>query len=542
MSGLFDIFGFVAVVVRGLDFVTQSVLLGSVAFVALILAPRPRSAPASSNLRRAAGIREPGTSIGVEAASRTVVRIAALATIATTAISVSVTALTLSASLGLGLRTILGASFVVAGAVKAAGALCIFAVATQPMASRMRQLACGVAGLGVLCAALADSHAAARIDFSGLLLAASAAHELGAAIWLGGLPCLWLALRREPDLSSAIAIGRRFSAVAVSGVALIVVGVVVFAICYIGSLDAVYGTAYGAMAATKGALLAILLALGFTNFRTLRMTGARSDRRARVARLIEIEMGVGIAVLMAAASITSTSPSVDLLNDRLTLPELVARMEPQVPRLASPSHDTLEAGVSPASGLRNDGDRAWSEYNHHWAGVLVVLMGLAGFARRSGRARWTSHWPLLFLLLAGFLLIRADPEVWPLGPRGLIESLRDPEVAQHRLFVAVIVAFALFEWRVRAGRTASRRAARVFPLATAIGGTLLLTHSHALGDVRDQLLIEMTHLPVAVLGIVAAWARWLEVSAPEGERKIAGWVWPSAFVLIGLLLLDYREA
>jgi putative copper resistance protein D len=460
--------------------------------------------------------------------------------VATTAMSVAATALTLSASLGLGVRAIVGASFVLAGALKVAGALGIFAVATQPIASRTRQLACGVAGLAVLCAALADSHAVARIDLSTSLLAASAAHELGAAIWLGGLPCLWFALKREPDEAAAIAIGRRYSALAASGVALIVAGAAVFAIQYIGSVEAVYGTAYGAMAATKSALLAILLVLGFANFRALRTASAHA--RARVARFIEIEMGVGIAVLMAAASITSTSPSVDFINDRVTLPELAARMKPAVPRLASPSHEALAAGMSPMSGVRNDQDRAWSEYNHHWAGLLVVLMGLAGFAQRSGRARWASYWPLLFLLMAGFLLIRADPEVWPLGSRGVIESLRDPEVAQHRLFVAVIVAFALFEWRARNAPTRSRQVARVFPMATAIGGTLLLTHSHAVGDVKEQLLIEMTHLPIAVLGIVAGWARWLEVSAPEGEGKIAGWVWPSAFVLIGLLLLDYREA
>ena len=113
---------------------------------------------------------------------------------------------------------------------------------------------------------------------------------------------------------------------------------------------------------------------------------------------------------------------------------------------------------------------------------------------------------------------------------------------QHRLFVLVIVIFALFEWRVRTGRIATRRAARVFPLLTAIGGTLLLTHSHALGNVKEELLIEMTHLPIAVLGIVAGWARWLEVEAPDAEGRWSGWVWPACFVAIGLLLLDYREA
>jgi putative copper resistance protein D len=129
-----------------------------------------------------------------------------------------------------------------------------------------------------------------------------------------------------------------------------------------------------------------------------------------------------------------------------------------------------------------------------------------------------------------------------MGKIGLIESLKDPEVAQHRVFVVLIVAFALFEWRVRTGRIASHRLTRVFPLLTAIGGTLLLAHSHALGNVKDDLLVETTHLPIAVLGIAAGWARWLEVESPDGEARWGGWVWPICFAVIGLLLLGYREA
>jgi CopC domain-containing protein len=53
---------------------------------------------------------------------------------------------------------------------------------------------------------------------------------------------------------------------------------------------------------------------------------------------------------------------------------------------------------------------------------------------------------------------------------------------------------------------------------------------------------ELTHLPIAVLGVTAGWARWLEVEAPADEGRWAGWLWPACFVLIGLLLLGYREA
>jgi copper resistance protein D len=397
------------------------------------------------------------------------------------------------------------------------------------------------------------------------LMFATGAHELGAALWLGGLPCFWLALRRAETRGTEIRIGRRFSALAIIGVAMILVGALVFALMYIGSLDAVYGTAYGAMVVTKSIMFGMLVLLGFANFRAVRRFTADGAAVRRVRRFVEVEMGIGFALLMAAASITSMPPAVDLIADRVTFAELVERMTPTPPRLQSPDHallaiPALQARLDdeqarqaatrtlafvPGSGAlppRNAYDLAWSEYNHHWAGLLVLLMGLAALAQRSGHAPWAKHWPLLFLLLAAFLFLRADPEVWPMGESGVIESLKDPEVAQHRLFVVLIVAFALFEWRVRTGRIASHRSMRVFPLLTALGGTLLLTHSHALGNVKEELLVEMTHLPIAVLGIAAGWARWLEVGAPQKELRWAGWVWPSCFVLIGLLLLSYREA
>jgi copper resistance protein D len=105
-----------------------------------------------------------------------------------------------------------------------------------------------------------------------------------------------------------------------------------------------------------------------------------------------------------------------------------------------------------------------------------------------------------------------------MGYIGLIESLKDPEVVQHRLFVLLIVAFAVFEWGVR-GRITAHNLQRVFPLLTALGGTLLLTHSHALGNVREEVLVDLTHLPIAVPGIGAGWARWLEVEAPQAEGR-----------------------
>jgi putative copper resistance protein D len=552
LSTLFDIFGFLSVVLRGLDLVAQSILLGSVSFALFIGAPLASDAP--SGVRTIA----PGV--------RHCIQWAALAAVIAATANTAVSAAVLAASLDVSWREVVGAGFVIAGSVKAVAAAAIgLMVSLPPLATRSTRITIGAAAALVLYEGLASSHATARLSDSTLLMLATGAHELGAALWLGGLPCFWLALRHADTRETLNQTGWRFSVLAIIGVAMIVVGALVFAPTYIGSLDALYGTAYGAMVVTKSILFGMLVLLGFANFRAVRRFTADGSAVRQVRRFVEVEMGVGFAVLMAAASITSMPPAVDLVDDRVSFAELVERMAPSTPRLQSPDHallaiPALQARLDderarqtstrtltfvPGSGAlppRNAYDLAWSEYNHHWAGLLVVLMGLAALAQRSGHAPWAKHWPLLFLLLAAFLFFRADAEVWPMGESGLIESLKDPEVAQHRLFVVLIVVFAIFEWRVRTGRVSSHRSMRVFPLLTALGGTLLLTHSHALGNVKEELLVEMTHLPIAVLGITAGWARWLEVGARGKELRWAGWVWPSCFVLIGLLLLSYREA
>ena len=214
-------------------------------------------------------------------------------------------------------------------------------VSVRPLEAGSTRVAIGAAAACVLYGALEDSHAAARLGDSRLLMLATGAHALGAAVWLGGLPCFRLALRRAPTRDVASRIGRRFSALALGGVGLIIGGALVYAATYVGSIEAVYGTAYGAMAAAKGILFAILLLLGLVNFRAVRRFAADGAAVERVRRFVEVEMGVGFAVLMAAASITSLPPAVDLVEDRVAISDVLVRMTPTLPRLSSPDHAAL---------------------------------------------------------------------------------------------------------------------------------------------------------------------------------------------------------
>ena len=47
------------------------------------------------------------------------------------------------------------------------------------------------------------------------------------------------------------------------------------------------------------------------------------------------------------------------------------------------------------------------------------------------------------MALAAFLFFRADEEAWPIGQIGFFESMRDVEVAQHRIFELLMVLFRM---------------------------------------------------------------------------------------------------
>jgi putative copper resistance protein D len=554
MELLVDLFGYLSIIVHGLTILSQSMALGGVLFLVLLARPlAARLGPAGP---------------AIAAGTARIAACAAIGLLVSEAATVALQTAVLTQTVDLPVLDVIGANFAIAGLVKTAAAA-LLAILLFGWRERAPSLPLILLTVVELAAATLTTHAAARLDNRAPLLLLEGLHQLGAAIWIGGIPCFLLALARIHNPAAWRLAGARFSRMSMAGVTCILISGSGMSLAYIGDWQGFYGTAFGVMVGAKIAMFLMLLGLGGMNFllvERLRDNPATSINRMR--RFAEVEFGIGIAIFFAAASLTSVPPAVDLTRDRVTWAEIAERNTPEWPRLSSPDHDSLalpalqakldaeaaarkaapQVAFIPGAGdlpPRNADDIAWSEYNHHWAGLFVVGVGLLALLNRGG-IRWARHWPLLFLGLAVFLFIRSDPETWPLGDIGFLESFRDVEVLQHRSFVLLLVVFALFEWRVRATNWTNRHAALVFPLLCAAGGTLLLTHSHAIANLKDQLLIELTHTPLALAGIAAGWARWLEIRLNPRENpiawQVAGWVWPVCILFSGLLLLGYREA
>src|SRR2546422_11381323 len=102
------------------------------------------------------------------------------------------------------------------------------------------------------------------------------------------------------------------------------------------------------------------------------------------------------------------------------------------------------------------------------------------------------------------------------------------------------IALALFEWSMQTARVKSGRARLAFPVLIAVSGALLLTHSHSLGNLKEEVLAELSHIPLAVLAVTAGWSRWLGMRLPSAKetRRGMGPLWAPCIALIGVVVLD----
>ena len=546
MADLLGIFGFLVVLLRAATLCFQSILAGGVIFLSFVasnesLRPEELTRPAWKFIR--------WSGVGL-----------ALCQLA----FLIVNSLVLGNSTDISVREMLGANFAIAGIVAIVASL---AVAFWP--ASMQKSVNGsilVPAMLILASSVVTSHSFSRMEGRAVLVGLTSLHILATASWIGGLPYLLLSMKRVSEQGIRIRISQRFSRLAQISVVMLFLAGLGMSLVFVGSWNALYGTAYGIMVGTKVVLFCCLLLLGAANYFIVRGGGTASTSGATsLTRFGEVELGIGLTVILAAASLTSQPPGADLTEERVSLHEIAVRYAPRIPQFSSPPLGDLSpagkemerkaklAGVKvPAAFMPGEsfshpdtpGDIAWSEYNHAWAGLIVFFMGLLALLSRNKYFAWAKIWPLMFLGLAVFLFLRADPENWPLGPNGFWASFREADVLQHRAAVLLIIVFALFQWAVETNRVKSHAAALVFPGVCAIGGIVLLTHMHAVTNIKQEMLIELSHTPLAIFGVMAGWARWLELRLPQenNTRKYLAWVWPVCFIFVGLILMDYHEA
>ncbi len=393
------------------------------------------------------------------------------------------------------------------------------------------------------------THAVSRQDHIVPLMALTVVHQFCALVWAGGvfhLAVIRRFLRSSPEgISLWPAVVARFSLLAMLSIGTLLPAALFLSFYYIGDLEGLTGTSYGAMVLTKAALLAFALSLGALNFFSVRNWKQKGDVGAlsnRTPALIEGEVLTAMVMLFAAAALTSQPPAIDLRAERASPAEALEVFLPKLPQLVPPPNLEIfsRATSSPdSSALPVTHSKMQSNFKHNVSGLLVVIIGICAMMDLTGKVRFLRHWPLLFLSMAIFIPLFTEPTGF--GKEGFFETLVIPEGLQHRLATLLVAGLALFEWRVRTGHLGNTRWGLVFPVLCLAGSILLLTHSHNISAVKSEFLIEVSHNAIGVLAVGAGVGRWLELSLPRPANRIPGLIWTSCLILVGLVLLFYRE-
>jgi len=190
---------------------------------------------------------------------------------------------------------------------------------------------------------------------------------------------------------------------------------------------------------------------------------------------------------------------------------------------------------------------AYSERNHHIAGWMVILMGLAEVVHvmRLPALRWA--WlllPLAMLFTGIFLTVWSDHKAWPIGELGFAETFfgEDHEIVQHKfygLFALVVGSVELFR---RLGCAGHMAWAAPLPLMAITVGIMLFSHSHGVHPSAHK--IAMHHTAMGMMAVTAGssklFAGWQSPATRTGSSKWE-WLWACLLLLIGAQLLIYSE-
>jgi putative copper export protein len=175
----------------------------------------------------------------------------------------------------------------------------------------------GVFGLAAL-TMLADQGHASQAPLAPLSVAADAVHLAGAAIWIGGLPCLLAVLLRAPRVlpeggrSLASATLKRFSKVALWSVVVISVTGLARMTGELSSPAQLWETGYGRDLMLKASLLLPILLIARRNRRFVAaLAGGLTPSAARlrsVARSLQMELAIGAGIIVVAALLVAQIP------------------------------------------------------------------------------------------------------------------------------------------------------------------------------------------------------------------------------------------
>jgi hypothetical protein len=200
--------------------------------------------------------------------------------------------------------------------------------------------------------------------------------------------------------------------------------------------------------------------------------------------------------------------------------------------------------------------KAYSEFNHHLAGVFVLLIGLSELrgALAVALLAWTRFLLPVGMLGAGtYLMIWSDHEAWPIGSLSFVQTFfsGDWEILQHKVYAILHITVGTIELLKRIGRLGHAIWKVPLPALAVIAGLMLFLHSHGAHPAAGK--IALHHAVMGSMAVIAGISKfasgWTRQRASVTKRsdlqqlpsRSWGVAWAAFILLIGIQLLLYSE-
>lgn len=204
--------------------------------------------------------------------------------------------------------------------------------------------------------------------------------------------------------------------------------------------------------------------------------------------------------------------------------------------------------------------QAYSEFNHHVAGIVVIILGVSSILllwqpRRFAFLQYI--WPISLMALGAYLILYSDPDSWPTANVSIAQSWADIETRQHKVYALILLLIGSIEFACAASWAKRPYWKFAFPTLAVIGALYLILHQHGGGSMHDMpgmegmpdmpgmdesthRLILYQHIIYILLGVQIAATKVL-----SDTRKLTGavapYIWPTLTILLGVALILYKE-
>ncbi|MCE5198038.1 MAG: hypothetical protein ABFD54_08260 [Armatimonadota bacterium] len=198
-------------------------------------------------------------------------------------------------------------------------------------------------------------------------------------------------------------------------------------------------------------------------------------------------------------------------------------------------------------------DPQLSEFNHHLAGVMVILVGISAILiyarpRQFGFLKYV--WPMSLFLLGAYLVVYSDPPGWPTSYVSIAHTWDMPEARQHKIFALLLLMMGSVEAARAAGIAKGRMWGLAFPALALAGAVYLLFHKHGGSGAmhmehgehmeHGSPIVFYQHFTYFLLGLGIVGSRIL-LEMDKLRTRWGPYIWPSLTVLLGIALVFYRE-